>query len=165
MTKIYASDANFILFRIRKAKEIYKTMADRGVVCRYRFSLIDHLQVQFTVLCHLRSCFNPICVLSNADIVILTTSRTRHILLHTLRHTFDHTLYHTLRHTLHHIFYYTLYHTLYHTQSHNERHIHLINHSSSRKRSCDLIQSFSVEALSSTAMTACGSLWGRERKM
>ena len=34
--KIVPSDANFILFRIAKSKEIYKTMADRGIVCRYR---------------------------------------------------------------------------------------------------------------------------------
>jgi histidinol-phosphate aminotransferase len=34
--KIYPTDANFILFRISRAQEIYKTMADRGVVCRYR---------------------------------------------------------------------------------------------------------------------------------
>jgi histidinol-phosphate aminotransferase len=34
--KIHHSDANFILFVIPKAEEIYKTMADRGIVCRYR---------------------------------------------------------------------------------------------------------------------------------
>jgi histidinol-phosphate aminotransferase len=34
--KIFPSDANFILFRIAKSKEIYKTMADEGIVCRYR---------------------------------------------------------------------------------------------------------------------------------
>ena len=34
--KIFHSDANFILFQIPKAQEIYKTMADRGIVCRYR---------------------------------------------------------------------------------------------------------------------------------
>jgi len=34
--KVYPSDANFILFRIPSAYTIYKTMADRGVVCRYR---------------------------------------------------------------------------------------------------------------------------------
>lgn len=34
--KIHHTDANFILFVIPKAQEIYKTMADRGVVCRYR---------------------------------------------------------------------------------------------------------------------------------
>jgi len=36
--KIFPSDANFLLFRIAKAQEIYKIMADRGVVCRYRGS-------------------------------------------------------------------------------------------------------------------------------
>lgn len=36
--KIFPSDCNFILFRIAKSKEIYKMMADRGVVCRYRGS-------------------------------------------------------------------------------------------------------------------------------
>lgn len=35
--KVYPSDANFLLFRVKKnAKEIYKTMADGGVVTRYR---------------------------------------------------------------------------------------------------------------------------------
>ena len=35
--KVFPSDANFILFRVKKnAKEIYKTMADGGVVTRYR---------------------------------------------------------------------------------------------------------------------------------
>jgi histidinol-phosphate aminotransferase len=34
--KIHHSDANFILFAIPRAQDIYKTMADRGVVCRYR---------------------------------------------------------------------------------------------------------------------------------
>jgi histidinol-phosphate aminotransferase len=34
--KIHHTDANFILFVIPKAQEIYKIMADRGVVCRYR---------------------------------------------------------------------------------------------------------------------------------
>lgn len=33
---IHHTDANFILFVIPKAEEIYKTMADRGIVCRYR---------------------------------------------------------------------------------------------------------------------------------
>ena len=36
--KIFPSDCNFILFKIAKSKEIYKMMADRGVVCRYRGS-------------------------------------------------------------------------------------------------------------------------------
>lgn len=36
--KIFPSDCNFILFRIARSKEIYKMMADRGVVCRYRGS-------------------------------------------------------------------------------------------------------------------------------
>ena len=37
VTKVYPSDANFILFRVKKnAKEIYKAMADGGVVTRYR---------------------------------------------------------------------------------------------------------------------------------
>jgi histidinol-phosphate aminotransferase len=34
--KIHHTDANFILFVIPKAQSIYKVMADRGVVCRYR---------------------------------------------------------------------------------------------------------------------------------
>mmetsp|Transcript_22825 Transcript_22825/g.23055 ORF Transcript_22825/g.23055 Transcript_22825/m.23055 type:complete len:366 (-) Transcript_22825:163-1260(-) len=34
--KIHHSDANFILFVIPQAQLIYKNMADRGVVCRYR---------------------------------------------------------------------------------------------------------------------------------
>mmetsp|Transcript_18635 Transcript_18635/g.42590 ORF Transcript_18635/g.42590 Transcript_18635/m.42590 type:complete len:392 (-) Transcript_18635:364-1539(-) len=35
--KVHPSDSNFLLFQMaRKAKEIYKTMADRGVVTRYR---------------------------------------------------------------------------------------------------------------------------------
>jgi len=34
--KIHHTDANFVLFVIPKAQELYKTMADRGVVCRYR---------------------------------------------------------------------------------------------------------------------------------
>lgn len=33
---IYHSDANFILFRVADAQRLYKTMADNGVVCRYR---------------------------------------------------------------------------------------------------------------------------------
>jgi histidinol-phosphate aminotransferase len=37
--KIHHSDANFILFVIPKAEELYKTMADRGIVCRYRYGL------------------------------------------------------------------------------------------------------------------------------
>lgn len=37
--KVYPSDANFILFRVKKnAKEIYKAMADGGLVTRYRGS-------------------------------------------------------------------------------------------------------------------------------
>jgi histidinol-phosphate aminotransferase len=38
--KIHHTDANFILFVVEKAQQIYKTMADRGVVCRYRFLLL-----------------------------------------------------------------------------------------------------------------------------
>jgi histidinol-phosphate aminotransferase len=34
--KIFPSQANYLLFRIAKAKEIYLTVADRGVVCRFR---------------------------------------------------------------------------------------------------------------------------------
>lgn len=34
--KIFPSQANYLLFRIAKAKEIYLAVADRGVVCRYR---------------------------------------------------------------------------------------------------------------------------------
>eukprot|EP01035_Chromulina_nebulosa_P020378 gene20378-26447_t len=38
ITKIHHTDANFILFAVPRAYDIYKTMADRGVVCRYRGS-------------------------------------------------------------------------------------------------------------------------------
>ena len=34
--KIHHTDANFVMFVIPKAQQIYKTMADRGIVCRYR---------------------------------------------------------------------------------------------------------------------------------
>lgn len=34
--KIHPSDANFILFVIPKALQLYKSMADAGIVCRYR---------------------------------------------------------------------------------------------------------------------------------
>lgn len=34
--KIHHTDSNFILFVIPKAQELYKTMADSGIVCRYR---------------------------------------------------------------------------------------------------------------------------------
>ncbi|MDZ7694665.1 MAG: aminotransferase class I/II-fold pyridoxal phosphate-dependent enzyme [Balneolaceae bacterium] len=34
--KVYPSDANFILFKIDEAYDIYKKLADRGVVVRYR---------------------------------------------------------------------------------------------------------------------------------
>jgi histidinol-phosphate aminotransferase len=37
VTMVYPSDANFLLFRVtQKAAELYKTMADGGVVSRYR---------------------------------------------------------------------------------------------------------------------------------
>jgi len=37
VTKVYPSDANFLLFRVKeKANELYKAMADRGIVSRYR---------------------------------------------------------------------------------------------------------------------------------
>lgn len=37
VAKVYPSDANFLLFRLKAhAKEVYKTMADGGVVTRYR---------------------------------------------------------------------------------------------------------------------------------
>ena len=37
VTKVYPSDSNFLLFRVKsKAQEMYKWMADRGVVTRYR---------------------------------------------------------------------------------------------------------------------------------
>ena len=36
--KIHHTDANFILFVVPKAQDIYKTMADSGLVCRYRGS-------------------------------------------------------------------------------------------------------------------------------
>jgi len=40
VTKVYPSDANFLLFRLAggTTQETYKTMADRGVVTRYRGS-------------------------------------------------------------------------------------------------------------------------------
>ncbi|DBA02879.1 TPA: hypothetical protein N0F65_005906 [Lagenidium giganteum] len=38
---IYASDSNFVLFQVPHALEIYKTMADRGVVIRYRGSQLN----------------------------------------------------------------------------------------------------------------------------
>lgn len=39
VVKVYPSDTNFVLFRLKKnAMKIYKTMADRGVVSRYRGS-------------------------------------------------------------------------------------------------------------------------------
>lgn len=34
--KVFPSDANFLLFRVPKAYEIYKAMADAGIVARYR---------------------------------------------------------------------------------------------------------------------------------
>lgn len=34
--KVYPSDANFLLFKIQNAKEIYQKLADRGVIVRYR---------------------------------------------------------------------------------------------------------------------------------
>lgn len=34
--KVYPSDANFLLFKIKNAKEIYRKLADRGVIVRYR---------------------------------------------------------------------------------------------------------------------------------
>lgn len=34
--KVYPSDANFLLFKIKNAKEIYQKLADRGVIVRYR---------------------------------------------------------------------------------------------------------------------------------
>ena len=34
--KIHPSDANFILFVVPKAQQMYKNMADAGIVCRYR---------------------------------------------------------------------------------------------------------------------------------
>ena len=37
VTKVYPSDSNFLLFRVKKnALLIYKTMADRGIVTRFR---------------------------------------------------------------------------------------------------------------------------------
>lgn len=37
VVKVYPSDANFLLFRVKaKANELYKTMADKGVVTRFR---------------------------------------------------------------------------------------------------------------------------------
>lgn len=38
--QIHHTDANFILFSVPRAQEIYKTMADSGVVCRYRSVLL-----------------------------------------------------------------------------------------------------------------------------
>jgi len=37
ISKIHPSDANFLLFVIPRALEIYKIMADKGIVCRYRY--------------------------------------------------------------------------------------------------------------------------------
>ena len=37
VTKVYPSDSNFLLFRVKdKANQLYKTMADNGVVTRFR---------------------------------------------------------------------------------------------------------------------------------
>ena len=36
VSKVHHSDTNFLLFVIPKAKELYKTMAEAGVVTRYR---------------------------------------------------------------------------------------------------------------------------------
>lgn len=34
--KVYPSNANFLLFKIKNAKEVYKKLADRGIIIRYR---------------------------------------------------------------------------------------------------------------------------------
>ena len=34
--RVCHSDTNFLLFEVPKAFDIYKTMADKGVVCRFR---------------------------------------------------------------------------------------------------------------------------------
>lgn len=34
--KVYPSDANFLLFKIQNAQEVYRKLADRGVIVRYR---------------------------------------------------------------------------------------------------------------------------------
>lgn len=34
--KVYPSDANFLLFKIQNAKEVYQKLADKGVIVRYR---------------------------------------------------------------------------------------------------------------------------------
>jgi histidinol-phosphate aminotransferase len=34
--KVYPSNSNFLLFKIRNAKEVYQKLADRGVIIRYR---------------------------------------------------------------------------------------------------------------------------------
>ncbi len=36
VTKVYPSDANFILFKIENAKDVYQQLAERGVIVRYR---------------------------------------------------------------------------------------------------------------------------------
>lgn len=36
VVQVYSSDANFILFKINRAKEIYQKLADNGVILRYR---------------------------------------------------------------------------------------------------------------------------------
>src|SRR6056297_2809832 len=36
VTKVYPSNANFILFKIENAKEVYQKLAERGVIVRYR---------------------------------------------------------------------------------------------------------------------------------
>lgn len=39
VTKVYPSDSNFLLIRLEKnAKEVYTSMADNGIVVRYRGS-------------------------------------------------------------------------------------------------------------------------------
>ena len=41
---IHHTDSNFVLFVVPKAQEIYKIMADKGIVCRYRLVHVKLLQ-------------------------------------------------------------------------------------------------------------------------
>jgi len=51
VVKVYPSDANFVLFQMKAhSKEVYKQMADSGVVCRYRGSEIHcHECIRVTI--------------------------------------------------------------------------------------------------------------------
>jgi histidinol-phosphate aminotransferase len=36
VSKVYPSNANFILFKIENAKDVYHQLAERGIIVRYR---------------------------------------------------------------------------------------------------------------------------------